>query len=105
MNKEAIQQLTILLNQRDMSVEEKISYLIVRKRFETFYITELDRDKNKGFKNEQELFFVEVYHKNTFPSRTAQHGLIPDSHIQFKGLYTLKNIANKLKYHKGEGER
>ena len=94
MNSEILKELIPLLKNRNIIVEEKISYLILKKQYETFYITELEET------DEKDKYYIEVYHKDTHRKINKQHGLIPDSHLQFRGIYTLKTAINKLWYHK-----
>jgi len=71
---------------------------LCRKQNETFYITTF-------VQLQPDLFYVEVYHKNSKLNYNKVHGLVPDSHLQFKGKMSLKKLAQKIKFHKGIGER
>ena len=86
------------LERYGIECEEKAFGYVCKKKLETFYITTF-------VQLEEDLFYVEVYHKNSIPSRNKVHGLVPDSHLQFKGKMSLKKLAQRMKYHRGQGER
>ncbi len=93
-----------ILHRFGIKTEDKISYIVCKKKLETFYITKLS-----PIIDEDGVFFVEVWHKNDVLQKLGHtnklHGIIPDAHLQFKGKMTLTTLAKKMTYHRGQGER